>query len=136
MPLVTWNDKLSVGVSSIDTEHQRLVSLLNEFYDAVQAGKGKESLGSLFRGLADYTRVHFANEERLFTGAQYPDAAAHKKLHEDLLRQVLELEKKFSAGPSVALSLEAVNFLKGWLINHIQGTDKKYGPHLIARGIR
>ncbi len=136
MPLIVWNDKLSVGVPSIDGEHQRLVGLLNDFYDAVQAGKGKEALGNLLGALIDYTKVHFANEERLFSNSKYPDVAAHKKLHEDLVRQVLELQKKYAGAASVALSLDAVNFLKGWLINHIQGTDKKYSPYLISQGVR
>jgi hemerythrin len=135
MPLITWNEKFSVGISSIDSEHQELVGLLNGFYDAVQSGKGKESLDGLLSALIDYTKFHFANEERLFTGAGYPDAPAHKKLHQDLIRQIHDLEKKFSTGANVGLALEAVNFLKSWLLIHIQGTDKKYAPHLIAKGI-
>ena len=30
---------------------------------------------------------------------------------------------------------EIVDFLKGWLINHINGTDKQYTEHLHQRGI-
>jgi len=33
------------------------------------------------------------------------------------------------------LSLEVMNFLKDWLMNHIQGSDKKYGPYLNSHGI-
>jgi hemerythrin len=32
--------------------------------------------------------------------------------------------------------MEVLNFLKGWLVKHIQGTDKKYGPFLNAKGVK
>ncbi len=136
MPLIAWNDRLSVGIASIDKEHQKLVGLLNDFYDAVQSGKGKESLASLLAALVDYTKIHFANEEKLFAKTAYPEAAAHKKSHDDLTKQVLEVQKKYATGASTTLAIEALNFLKNWLLTHIQGDDKKYGPHLVRSGIR
>ncbi|MFY9646956.1 MAG: bacteriohemerythrin [Terriglobales bacterium] len=136
MPLIAWNDRLSVGIASIDKEHQKLVGLLNDFYDAVQTGKGKESLASVLAALIDYTKIHFANEEQLFAKTGYPDAAAHKKAHDDLTHQVVEIQNKYLQGASTTLSVETLNFLKNWLLTHIQGTDKKYSPHLASRGIR
>jgi len=135
MPLIAWNDRLSVGIVSIDKQHQKLVELLNEFYDAVQAGKGKESLAGVLATLIDYTKTHFANEEQLFAKTGYPEAVAHKKAHDDLTRQVLEIQKKYLKGANATLSIETLNFLKNWLLTHIQGTDKKYGPHLTSHGI-
>jgi len=136
MPLVVWTDKLSVGVASIDKQHQKLVGLLNDFYDAVQLGRGKEALGGLLGELIDYTKVHFATEERLFAKTGYPDAAAHKKAHDELTQQVLEIQEKYNTGVTLTLSLETLTFLKNWLVNHIQATDKRYGPHLVSKGIR
>jgi hemerythrin len=39
------------------------------------------------------------------------------------------------SGASAALSIDVLRFLKNWLINHIQGSDQKYRPHLNAKGI-
>ena len=136
MSLMAWNDRLSVGIASIDKEHQELVSLLNGFYDAMQAGHGKESLAGVLAGLIDYTKMHFAHEEQLFAKTSYPDAAAHKKAHDELTHQVLEIQKKYNQGATAALSSETLNFLKNWLLTHIQGTDKKYSSHLTTHGIR
>lgn len=136
MSLIAWNDRLSVGIASIDKEHQKLVGLLNEFYDAVQGGKGKESLANVLAALIDYTKKHFANEENLFAKTSYPEAAAHKKAHDDLTRQVLEIQEKYTQGAKATLPTETLNFLKNWLLTHIQGTDKKYTSHLVNHGIR
>ncbi|MGA2002118.1 MAG: bacteriohemerythrin [Terriglobales bacterium] len=130
-----WNDKMSVGVGSLDGDHKKLVGLLNELYDAVQAGKGKDALGKTLDGLIDYTKIHFANEEKFFRQTAYPDFVEHKKQHDDLTHQVIDVQQKYKSGATGTLSLEVMNFLKNWLINHIRVTDKKYGPYLNSKGI-
>jgi hemerythrin len=136
MPLMEWNDKLATGVGVFDGEHKKLVGMVNNLYDAVQGGQGKDALGKILDGLIDYTKSHFGREEEYMTKHAYPDIAAHKKEHADLARQVLDVQAKYKAGATSTLSLEVLNFLKNWLIKHIQGTDKKYGPFLNAKGVR
>ncbi len=136
MPLMTWNEKMSVGVAVIDAEHKKLVGMLNDLYDGVQAGKAAEALGKVLDGLISYTAAHFRHEEELFAKTGYPAATAHKKEHDDLTRQVLDVQAKYKAGISGTLSLEVMTFLKNWLVTHIQGSDRSYGPHLNANGVR
>lgn len=136
MSLMEWNEKLSVGVPSIDAQHKKLVAMLNELYDAMQAKHSQEALGKVLDGLISYTASHFKYEEELFAKTGYHDASEHKKEHDDLTKQVLAVKKKYQEGASTSLSMEVLNFLRKWLLNHIQGSDKKYGPHLKAKGIR
>jgi len=135
MPLMTWNDRLSVGVKVLDDDHKKLVGMINQLFDAIQSGHGKDSLAKILDGLVDYTKVHFAREEQLFVQTGYAASADHKKEHDDLTRQVLDVQRKYKAGASGILSLEVMNFLKNWQINHIQGSDQKYSPHLNGKGI-
>jgi hemerythrin len=136
MKLVEWNDKLSIGVSSVDEQHKKLVGILNELYEAVQARQGHEKLGTLFNELIDYTVYHFRHEEALFAKTGYPAASEHKKEHEELTRQVLEKKQKYEDGAASTLPIELLNFLRRWLLTHIAGSDKRSGPHLIAEGIK
>ncbi len=136
MPLMEWNDRMSVSVGIFDDDHKKLVTMLNALFDAVQAGKGKDALGKILDGLIEYTKNHFAREEDYMTKNGYPDLAAHRKEHEELTKQVIEVQKKYHSGSTATLSMEVMNFLKNWLIKHIQGTDKKYGPFFNAKGIR
>ena len=135
MPLMTWSEKLSVGVKQLDDDHKKLVGMVNQLYDAIQSGHGKDSLGKILAELITYTTVHFAREEKFFAQTNYADTAAHKKQHDDLTKQVLDVQQKYKAGVSGTLSLEVMNFLKNWLITHIQGSDQKYGPYLNSKGI-
>ena len=105
MPLMEWDKKMAVGVDLLDTDHQKLVKILNELYAAMMARHGKDALGKILDELTDYTKVHFAHEEHFFAQTNYPDAAAHKKEHDALTRQVLEVQKKYKAGATGTLSI-------------------------------
>jgi len=136
MPLMEWNDRMSVGVTQFDAEHKKLISLINDLFDAVQAGRGRDALGGILDGLITYTKTHFANEEANMQKLGYPDLSIHRKEHEALTQQVLEVQRKYHSGATAMLSMEVLTFLKNWLIKHIQGTDKLYGPFFNDKGLR
>jgi len=135
MPLFTWNDSYSVGVMDIDAQHKRLVELVNELHDAMSLGKGRDTVGKTLDGLIDYTRTHFAFEEKLMAVHTYPAAAQHKIEHESLTRQVVELQGKFLTGQAT-VTLTVMKFLKDWLSNHILSVDKKFGAYLNTQGVK
>lgn len=135
MALMEWTEKLSVGVAALDEDHKKLVSMVNELYDAMLAGHGKEKLGPILDGLVKYTRFHFAREEKYFAQTGYPGSAAHKEQHDALTRQVLDVQQKYAAGATATLSVDVMHFLKKWLVTHIQGSDQSYRLHLNAKGI-
>jgi hemerythrin len=136
MSLITWSEKLSIGVPSIDDQHKKLVTLINQLHDGMLAGRGKEVLGDVLKGLADYTRTHFKYEEDVFAKTGYPDAVAHKKEHTELLQRVIEIQQKYNVSGPGALTIQVMNFLKDWLTKHIQGSDMRYTQHFKEKGIR
>ncbi len=129
MALITWTDQLSVGILEFDTQHKRLVNMVNGLHDAMSKGQGSAVLGKLLDDLATYTVTHFAAEEKLMIAKNYPDYTAHKSEHDDLIVKVKELQAKLKSGQTM-IGIETLRFLQSWLTNHILGTDKKYSAHL------
>lgn len=123
-----WNSSYSVGIDVMDREHKRMVEIINNLYGAMRHGKGNEAIGSILDGLVEYTGTHFAHEERLMKETGYAAYAEHKQEHDRLTGQVLEIQSKYHSG--TVLSLEVMGFVKEWLVNHIQGSDKRYGPSM------
>ena len=130
-----WDASFTVGVDKYDNAHKVLFGMVNDLADAMQQKKSKEAIGRVLNGLADYTINHFADEERSFTQSHYPEESQHKALHKKLLDQVTELIGKFNAGEPL-IAQDVINFLQDWLVNHIKGVDKRYGPHLNKNGIK
>lgn len=135
MAFVQWDQKLSVGIAQIDMQHKKLVSMINEMYQAMSEGKGNDVVGKVVNDLIAYTRTHFATEEKLMQTNGYPDFNAHKALHDQLTKQVVQIQDDFKAG-KVALSTKVAAFLKDWLVKHIMGTDQKYAPFLQGKGVK
>ena len=129
-----WDTSFATGISRYDDAHKVLFKMVNDLHDSMQQKRSKEVIGQILNGLAEYTVNHFADEERAFAKTNYPEEAQHKMLHQKLVSQVVELQGRFQSGETV-LSQDVITFLQDWLINHIKGTDKKYGPHLSKNGI-
>lgn len=135
MPLVEWSEKFSVGLRSVDTQHQKLLGICNKLHDAMKSGAGKDALEPTLRELVSYTRTHFASEEQLLAKSNYPTLAAHKLQHTNLLRQVDGYVDKFNGGNTL-FAVQLAGFLKDWLLSHIADTDRQYSAHLKAAGIQ
>jgi hemerythrin-like metal-binding protein len=129
-----WNSSYSVGCVTMDQEHKRLVEMINNLYSAMRQGHGNEAIGPILDGLVEYTGTHFAHEERLMKETGYAAYDEHKLEHDSLTGQVLEIQAKYRS--HAVLSLEVMSFVKDWLVKHIQGSDKRYGPHLVKKGIK
>lgn len=132
MALMNWKPEYDTGIGSIDTQHKKLVQMVCELNTAMLAGKGKDVLGKILSDMIAYTQQHFAHEERLMSQAGYGALAAHKKEHEALAAQAVELRNKFQS-TGAGLSTQTAVFLKDWLNKHILGTDQLYAPHLRGR---
>ena len=132
MPFVEWTDDFSVGVPEIDRDHQTLLGLLNDLYDAVESGVGHEALGRVLDGLALYVSYHFAHEEGLFLRANYPGYERHRKQHLALTDTVKEIYTEFQSGQADTLPQQVLDFLKTWLYEHIMGADRAFGVYFNA----
>jgi hemerythrin-like metal-binding protein len=129
MSLFTWKNEYLLGRADIDAQHQRLFQLADKLHEAMSAGKGSDVLAKTLGDLIDYTKLHFAAEEKLMQDSRYPDFAAHKAQHDKLTARVVEFQKNFGTGKS-SMTIQLLQFLKDWLSHHIGETDRKVAQHL------
>jgi len=123
MAYLVWQEDLNTGIQVIDTQHKRIVEMINQLHDA-QAQHDRALLGSVIEELVDYTLSHFAFEETLLEDSGYQFTRAHKKVHELFIKRVSDYRMRFESGEDVADELKGL--LGRWLFNHIRNDDANY----------
>ena len=134
MAYMSWKELYSVNVKEIDEQHKKLIGMINELHDAMKVGKGKVVTSLILKEMIDYAATHFATEEKYMIKFEFPGYAQHKAEHDAFSVKVLDFQQKYNEG-SIALSFEVMEFLEDWLVKHILGTDKQYGPFLNMKGV-
>ena len=64
----------------------------------------------------------------------YPDFEPHKAQHLKMIRRVESVIAEYEENKENAMQ-DALDFLRDWLINHINGTDKQYSEFLRGKGV-
>jgi len=124
-----WDQSYSVDVSEMDEQHKKLFNLINELYLSMKSGKTKENIGQIVDELVQYTKYHFGEEEKLMRIHKYPEIKQQEISHKEFVSKIQATTEKIKSGQAV-VSVDLLNFLKDWLVKHIKGLDKKYGPYM------
>jgi hemerythrin len=127
---LVWTPALSVGIDEIDMQHRELFRRAGELLEGLHRGEPGE-IGELVEYLCRYAVTHFGAEEAAMREARYAGYARHKGEHDrfigDLLLLVAEHEQK---GGDALLALRAEHWLRGWLGDHVSGTDAELARFL------
>jgi len=131
MEIIIWEDKYSTGVKLIDSQHQQLFDLTNQLYLACFAGD--DVLNTVFHDtmhkMVEYVHFHFSTELKLLNKIDFPDYKNHKKLHDELIRDILEVAKEFKEDKKF-IPNNFVRTLKDWILSHIGVYDKIYAGYI------
>jgi hemerythrin-like metal-binding protein len=129
-----WSDRFALGIELIDQQHKVLFRLIDQLARAIQDETSEAELQTIFAELHDYTRTHFATEERLMAQYAYPADQDHHASHRALEHTLEQLVERAKSGEPL-VSIQTMNFLRLWLYNHIDGTDRQFADFLKAKGV-
>lgn len=126
MQFFYWNSSFELGITQIDTQHRRLVDLVNELASAITEGGRLPQVEALVGELRDYAAFHFADEERLMDTAPLSEGEKlrHRGAHRGFVEKVDEISRR-SDLLRADVSEQVLEFLVTWLVSHILGTDRK-----------
>lgn len=130
---IAWREQMSVGVKSIDDDHQQLISLINQFAEIASSsdglsGRNEGVVRSLLGRLQTYAHEHFMREERLQAQAGYDGLAENRAHHLALSKALSGMIDRFMAPDGAGKPLtaqELSKFLNSWLVDHIIKVDLK-----------
>ena len=123
-----WLPDYSVGIKTIDEQHQELICILNHLFIAVSKRQADKEIAVILDDLVGYTKTHFALEERLLKQARYDDFENHKLEHNKLIEKLDLICKRFMLEEK-QIHFELLSFLKTWLKEHIKAATRNIAPH-------
>lgn len=130
---IVWTKDLSVGVNSIDGQHQQLFKMADELFEAGKNGKSKEIVGNLLNFLDSYTKQHFNDEEAYMKSISYPGLAEQQTAHKNFVAELAKLKAEYEkSGGNICVIINANQMVVDWLTKHISGMDKKIGAYTKA----
>ena len=124
MSLLEWKSEFSVGIASMDFEHQEMIKMINEFYDEMIQHKDADSIEQFLGDIHAAINAHFALEERLMIDADFVEYEAHKNDHEELLDQIRGMMDEFRKDPESGFVLLREN-LANWFERHFASFDAR-----------
>ena len=125
-----WDDLLSIGIEEVDNDHRILLNLFNLLAEAASEEEDDEYLAVVLEELINATAWHFSHEERLMLECSYPNLAAHKTEHQDLMDSVRAFQDSWLKDGT--LEADEFEFLERWLTEHILVSDMKFGSWIAS----
>jgi len=122
MQPIEWDGSYDIGIEEIDVQHQQLVVIINQLYEAIITNSHEEVLNGLFNQLIDYTDYHFTTEEKYVKRLTQKDKRLHILQHQNFIE---ELSRIGRCGVNQETAEHIWYFLSDWLISHIISEDIK-----------
>lgn len=129
-----WTPNLSVGVKMIDDQHKIWFEKAEKLFEAGKNNQAKEYVGELLQFLDEYTKKHFADEEKYMLSIHYPGYEEQKKAHTAFIAQLAKLSNDYeTSGGNLLVLLGANQMVVDWLTQHISTLDKKIGDYAMKK---
>lgn len=135
-----FTKKFHIGIELIDGEHARLFEIIRDVYEVSVSQTLHDKYDEIIRlleELKDYTEFHFKDEEEYMASVAYPGLEGQRRAHAafvdklvnidmDELNDIDENQDEYLIG--------LIDFLLGWLTEHILKVDKLIGEFVKENG--
>jgi hemerythrin len=118
-----------VGESSIDSEHDLQMQLLDSLAQALEKGDDFSAAKHVLEQFIEFSDMHFLSEQLVMRLHNYPAYEIHLEEHTRLMKKVREIKEAVFQGQR-APGLQLIQELREWLIDHIASEDVAFGEFL------
>ncbi len=138
MKKFVWTQEYSVGIESIDEQHQHFFDIANKIMEMSDSNssEGRDLFESL-EELGNYAFYHLDTEENYFDEYNFEGKEEHVNAHNLFRKKVNEFMDRARKGEDIKKIMnEAASYSGEWLLQHILIMDKKYTKFLVERGVK
>lgn len=134
MQTINWSDEFSVGVEEMDTQHKKLLAMINRLIEEQHTLTDPKTIAELLTGMVDYAEEHFRAEEYLMAEYDYDRKASQESQHKAFVDKTVSFLSASDIGPNI-LSNALLDYLGSWLVGHILTEDMQYKEFFRKKGL-
>jgi len=124
-----WKSEYSLGIKEIDAQHKKLLGSFTAIENAINLKQGWSGTHYCIIELKELALMHFAFEEAIMRLFGYSETEEHSINHRNFMRRLEDIVNKSIRHSADA---EMLVFLKKWLTEHINGSDKDYARFILS----
>lgn len=124
VPKLEWLESFELRVPEIDGEHRTMLDLMKAVQSAAMDRDRKRAEQYMDRLLA-FSQSHFAREETLLEGWDYPDTAKHANYHAELLKRAATVKQACTEVESAEAFEECCDEMMSFLVDDVVRGDLK-----------
>ncbi len=134
--MFVWSEKFETKIDIVDTQHKKLIELLNELYESLDTGElGEVKLDNILKQLLEYADKHFIDEEMLMLQNHVDDRhrSLHRMEHQSFIYDAKQMRTHLSPDESIIeLTEKLTEFVTSWWTYHILGMDQIMASQIAA----
>ena len=123
--MLEWDDKYSIGIFIIDEQHKKLFGFVNKTIETKEHSDNTEELKEVLEEMTEYSLEHFKTEEAHMIEFNYSECRYHSEEHNNFFTKTNAYCDKGVNG-DYHISNDLIEYLKQWVVNHIQVSDRQY----------
>lgn len=133
-----WRNILSCNIKEIDDQHKKLFEIsskLNILAPICWKINFEDEILQVVNDLKDYSVYHFDFEENLMKKYNFEGFEEHCQEHESFVKKVMEIEQEVLNFNRAETVISIIDFVTGWITEHILTTDMKYKDYFFDNRI-
>ena len=130
--MIKWKEEYKIGVEHIDKQHQKLFEIAKEAYDLFKDEFRYDKFDRIIQiieELKDYALYHFKSEEEYMLSINYKGYVSQKEAHDSFIEKINSIDLDAIDEDQDQHILEILDFIVGWISQHILGSDKLIGKN-------
>lgn len=128
MELLTWKQEYSVGLITVDKQHKRFLSIINELGTSIAENTLQEKGKQIFFSLLHFTEEFLQKEKIMANSIQHLDYSFFREKHQQFLTNIKLFKDQYIENNNEQRFVELYGYLKNSYAEFIS----YYTPSLIS----
>ncbi len=109
---IKWLSEYSVGLETVDEQHRKFLSIVNELGKSIENGTFKEKGNKLYFSLVHFADAYLLKEKMLVNSVKDLDYSYFREKHKQFIAHLEQFKDKFNSDNTEQAFIELYNYLK------------------------